>query len=79
MKSNPRFALDVEEQVKRHALGDVYDLVIGSCEDIAALECHGVVSGNVDTVLSIQVLCSISGPEATLRRLYELLKPGGTS
>ena len=77
VESNPHFTPNIEEQVKLNKLEDIYDLVIANCEDKAALERCGMVPGSVDTVLSIQVLCSVSDPEAMMRQLYELLKPGG--
>ncbi|KAK1749456.1 methyltransferase type 11 [Echria macrotheca] len=77
VESNPHFVPDIEEQIKLNKLDDVYDLVIANCDDTAALERHGVVPSSLDTVLSIQVICSVSDPEATMKRLYALLKPGG--
>lgn len=41
------------------------------------METYGIVPGSVDTILSMQVLCSVEKPEEVLRYLYTLLKPGG--
>ena len=34
--------------------------------------------GEIDTILSVQVLCGVPGPERICKAMYELLKPGGT-
>jgi SAM-dependent methyltransferase len=36
-----------------------------------------VQRGSVDTIVTVQCLCSIPGPERVIRDLYPLLKPGG--
>lgn len=77
IESNHHFTPDINEQIKLNSLTEIYDLITASCNDDAGLERAGVVPGSIDTVLSIQVLCSVSDPEATMKRLYALLKPGG--
>ncbi|UNI13559.1 hypothetical protein JDV02_000290 [Purpureocillium takamizusanense] len=77
VESNAHFAPDILLEVKERGLEDVYELLTGSVDDRGALERRGIVAGSVDTVLSIQVLCSVPDPEATMRELYGLLKPGG--
>ncbi|GJN69506.1 hypothetical protein PLICBS_003555 [Purpureocillium lilacinum] len=77
VESNAHFAPDILLQVKEQWLEDVYELLTCSVDDSNALERHGIVAGSLDTVLSIQVLCSVPHPEATLKELYRLLKPGG--
>ena len=46
---------------------------------MTGLKKHGISANSIDTVLSIQVLCSVPDPDEILRRLYVLLKPGGQS
>ncbi|KAK0613278.1 methyltransferase type 11 [Immersiella caudata] len=77
VESNPHFVPEIQAQIEENHLSEIYDLVIASCDDVAALERVGIVPGSVDTVLSIQVLCSVPDPKATMRMLYGLLKPGG--
>lgn len=67
----------LRENIKTSGLSDVYEIVACGIEDVVELEKHGVVLGSIDTVLSVQVLCSVPDPDAMLRRLYALLKPGG--
>jgi len=77
VESNAHFAPDILLQVKEQGLEDVYELLTYSVDDRSALERHGIVAESLDTVLSIQVLCSVPDPEPTLKELYRLLKPGG--
>ena len=46
-------------------------------EDSAKLKEYGLEPETVDTVASVQVLCSVPKPEAVAKDLYRLLKPGG--
>ena len=63
--------------IKENKMNDIYHIIPGSIEDESALEKFGVTPGTVDTIISIQVLCSVPNPQETTRRLYQLLKPGG--
>ena len=64
-------------KVKECGLENIYEIIPCGVEDVAALKKHGISAGSVDTVLSVQVLCSVPDPDEILRRLYILLKPGG--
>lgn len=63
--------------MKETRLDDVYNIVPCGIQDAAKLERYGIVPGSVDTILSVQVLCSVEEPAKVLRYLYMLLKPGG--
>ena len=63
---------------KKHDLGDIYEIVPCGMEDEAELTRRGITEGTIDTVLSIQVLCSVKDPKETAKLLYRLLKPGGS-
>ena len=65
------------EKIKACGLTDVYEIVPCGIENLIELEKHGIVLNSIDTILSIQVLCSVPDLEKTLRRLYALMKPGG--
>ena len=74
---NRHFAADMDRAVARAGLQDKYELILCGVEDSEALARHGIVEGTLDTVLSIQVLCSVPQPAAVARQLHRLLKPGG--
>ena len=67
----------MREAIKASGLIDVYEIVPCGVEDVVELKKHGIVLGSIDTILSVQVLCSVPDPNEMLRRLYALLKPGG--
>ena len=67
----------LRENIKTSGLIDVYEIVPCGIEDVVELKKHGIALGTIDTVLSVQVLCSVPDPNEMLRRLYALLKPGG--
>jgi SAM-dependent methyltransferase len=56
-------------------LGDVYEVIGCGAEELGTK--GGVQQGSVDTIVTVQCLCSIPGPERVIRDLYPLLKPGG--
>lgn len=67
----------LRENIKAGGLIDVYEIVPCGIEDVVELKEHGIVPGSIDTILSVQVLCSVPELTETLRRLYALLRPGG--
>ena len=67
----------LRENIKTSGLIDVYEIVPCGIEDVVELKKHGIALGSIDTILSVQVLCSVPDPNEILRRLYALLKPGG--
>ncbi|KND87887.1 Methyltransferase-like protein 7B [Tolypocladium ophioglossoides CBS 100239] len=77
VESNAHFSPDIQRQIQEQGLDHIYELLMCGVEDGSALERHGIVADSLDTVLSIQVLCSVPDPEATVKELYRLLKPGG--
>ncbi|KAK0704398.1 methyltransferase type 11 [Lasiosphaeris hirsuta] len=77
VEPNAHFAPDVARNVAEHGLEGVYELLTCGIEDSDVLERHGIVAGSVDTILSVQVLCSVADPQSVVRELYRLLKPGG--
>lgn len=58
-------------------LSDKYTIVSAKLEDEQSLRAHGIEPGTVDTVLCMQVLCSVEDPNAVAKQIYRLLKPGG--
>ena len=67
----------LRESIKASGLSDIYEIVPCGIEDVVELKKHGITLGSVDTVLSVQVLCSVPDPDEMLKRLYALMKPRG--
>lgn len=63
--------------VKRAKLDDVYEIVPCGIENTEELQKYGIEPESIDTILSVQVLCSVPRSEEVLRHLYPLLKAGG--
>jgi SAM-dependent methyltransferase len=63
--------------IERAKLTEKYDLVAASIEDSDILADHGVLPGSMDTIMCVQVLCSIPNPKQVIAEMYKLLKPGG--
>ena len=67
----------LRKQVKESGLTDIYEILPCGIQDVMGLKRHGITLGSIDTVLSVQVLCSVPDPDEMMRRLYALMKPGG--
>ena len=67
----------LRRQIKECGLDDIYEIVPCGIEDVVELKKHGIALGTIDTVLSVQVLCSVPDPDEMMRRLYLLIKPAG--
>lgn len=77
VECNPHFCPDIEAQAEKFGLGDKYKLVTCGAEESDVLERNGIGANSVDTVLSIQVLCSVPDEKAMAKEIYRVLKPGG--
>lgn len=64
-------------RIKKAKLDDIYTIVPCGAEETERFESFGITPRSIDTILSIQVLCCVPDPQATLRHLYAYLKPGG--
>ncbi|KAK5999973.1 hypothetical protein QM012_005061 [Aureobasidium pullulans] len=58
-------------------LSDKYTIVTAELEDEHTLQQCGIKPGTVDTVLCMQVLCSVKDSNVAAKQIYRLLKPGG--
>ncbi|WPH01298.1 Hypothetical protein R9X50_00413700 [Acrodontium crateriforme] len=68
----------LRERLNEYAdLQKVYTPINASLEDDATLCSYGISEGSIDTLVCMQVLCSVSDPMTASKRLYKLLKPGG--
>jgi 2-polyprenyl-3-methyl-5-hydroxy-6-metoxy-1,4-benzoquinol methylase len=58
-------------------LKNVYVPIHAALENEALLSTKGLYAGTIDTVVCMQVLCSVSDPARAIERIHALLKPGG--
>jgi SAM-dependent methyltransferase len=65
------------ETIDKHKLSKIYIPIHGSLEDKQLLESFGIVPESIDTIVCMQVLCSVSDPSQAAKQIYSLLKPGG--
>jgi len=79
IENNANFIPDLERQVQEQNMQGIYEIAVcGVEESDVLLEKHGIgASESVDTVLSVQVLCSVPNADAVMREMYRVLKPGG--
>lgn len=63
-------------KARQTGLFDVFELIPERVEDLQGRA--GIEKSSIDTVSTLQVLCSIDEPGAMISELYELLKPGGS-
>ncbi|KAI1867759.1 uncharacterized protein JN550_006900 [Neoarthrinium moseri] len=76
IESNEFFIPELRDKVVECGLVDKYTVLAAGVEDTNVLEKSGVDYETVDTILSVQVLCSVNDPEAVAKDLYKVLKPG---
>lgn len=74
VEPNPDHHAALRQRVKSAGLEGIYEVLPVGVED---LESCGIEKGSVDTIATIQCLCSVPGPEDIIKSLYPYLKPGG--
>ncbi|KAL8683161.1 MAG: hypothetical protein Q9186_000874 [Xanthomendoza sp. 1 TL-2023] len=67
----------LRENIKKAGLSDIYTIVPCGIQDVDVLRKYGVDQEAFDTVLTVQVFCSIPNPKETAAACWRLLKPGG--
>ncbi|KAL8711855.1 MAG: hypothetical protein Q9220_003799 [cf. Caloplaca sp. 1 TL-2023] len=67
----------LQQSIKKAGLSDVYTIVPCGIQDVETLRKYGVDQEAFDTVLSVQVFCSIPNPREAAAAMWTLLKPGG--
>ena len=75
VEPNKGLHAELRANAVKAGLGDVYEIVGCGAEELGSK--GGVEKGSVDTIVTVQCLCSIPGPQGVIRDLYPLLKPGG--
>jgi len=78
VEPNPQYADAVAAKLKKLDLQDKYRFLACGVEDSDILIREGITEGSLDTVLSIQVLCSVGDVKSVMRQVWKLLKPGGS-
>ncbi|KAI4277985.1 MAG: hypothetical protein LQ337_001368 [Flavoplaca oasis] len=68
----------LRENIKKAGLSDIYTIVPCALQDVETLRKYGVDKEAFDTVLSVQVFCSVPNPKEMAAALWGLLKPSGT-
>jgi SAM-dependent methyltransferase len=71
------FVLPLLAKVEETGLQGKYTLLLGDVENEELLTEHGIKEETLDSIVCIQVLCSVDDPDRTMRWLWKLLKPGG--
>lgn len=67
----------LREKVKVAGLEDVYEIVAIGAQDLGTSGLS-IERESIDTVVTVQSICSVSQPKVLVKELYEYLKPGGT-
>ncbi|OTA54512.1 S-adenosyl-L-methionine-dependent methyltransferase, partial [Hypoxylon sp. EC38] len=67
----------LEARVAKFGLEEKYTVIRSDVGDTDVLKEYDIKPGSIDTIVCMQVLCSVARPEAIVRDLYQLLKPGG--
>lgn len=66
---------DVFRLIVGNSSGDVYEIIGCGAEELQTK--GGLGKESIDTIITVQCLCSIPTPEIIIRELFPLLKPGG--
>ncbi|KAL4954817.1 S-adenosyl-L-methionine-dependent methyltransferase [Aspergillus filifer] len=75
---NPHFKDNINTIVNANDdLRGKYKLLVCGTEDSDILRNEGITEGSLDTVLSIQTLCTVKSPKNVMKEVWKLLKPGG--
>ncbi|KAL8946254.1 MAG: hypothetical protein Q9222_007329 [Ikaeria aurantiellina] len=77
IEPNKGLHAQLRESVKNAGLSDVYTIVPCNIQDVEILRKYGVDQETFDTILSVQVFCSIPNPREAAAAMWRLLKPGG--
>lgn len=64
----------LRNSIHQAGLEGVYEILPVGVEN---LESCGIEKGTIDTIATIQVLCSVPGPEKIIKELYPYLRAGG--
>lgn len=73
----PNLALhrELKANAAKAGLAGVYEVIGCGAEELSTK--GGIQLGTIDTIITVQCLCSVPSPERIIKELYPLLKPGG--
>ncbi|GAB7346478.1 hypothetical protein MBLNU457_5168t1 [Dothideomycetes sp. NU457] len=74
VEPNTEHHASLRESIVRAGLEGVYEILSVGAEDLGTC---GIREGSIDTIATVQVLCSVPGPQKIIKALYPYLKPGG--
>ena len=66
---------ELRASAKKAGLGEIYEVIGCGAEELNTK--GGIQKNSIDTIITVQCLCSIPTPEISIKELYPLLKPGG--
>lgn len=75
VEPNKGLHAELRANAVKAGLGDVYEIIGCGAEELGSK--GGIQNETIDTIVTVQCLCSIPGPQRVIRDLYPLLKPGG--
>lgn len=74
VEPNPGHHKALRENAVKAGLGEIYEIIGAGAEDLGS---KGIAEGSIDTIITVQVLCSVPGSKQIIKDLYPYLKPGG--
>lgn len=77
VEPNEYYRDNLATKVKKLDLENKYKLLACGVEDRGLLKREGITEASMDTIHSIQVLCSVGNVEKVMQEVWRLLKPGG--
>ena len=67
----------LRKEIVALGLKDTYTIISCGIQDQESLRLAKIEPGTIDTIIAVQVLCSIPRPLEMMKSLQEMLKPGG--
>lgn len=75
VEPNPGMHAALRAKIREVGLEGTYEIIGCGAEEVGMK--GGIQRESIDTIITVQCLCSIPTPEKVIRELYPLLKPGG--
>ncbi|KAK6005130.1 hypothetical protein QM012_007909 [Aureobasidium pullulans] len=75
VEPNPEHHAALRRRVEAAGLKDIYEILPVGAQDLGM---QGLEIESVDTIVTLQTLCSCPGPQDIIKSLYPYLKKGGT-